>query len=237
MKNKIVKMLGVIFIAISMIWFLYINYDITLKNNYIKEAKECYIGQNNHDKVNKVELNPQKQNKVNPKTKVATLKNDSYNTKKKINKNSVYNEYKLNNNLIGFLQIHPLNLTFPIYNDSSRKSLRNGVGLVESTDYPKKDNGVTCVVAGHRGGANGERTFLNIDKLKNGDIVTVDIKNEELIYEVFEKIVVEDHDWSKFNREKDSSKLILMTCHPYPKNNKRLLVVCKLKNWKKYIDK
>lgn len=84
------------------------------------------------------------------------------------------------------------------------------------------------VIAGHRGGYNGEQTFLNVDKLNNNDEIKVTIKDKELLYKVVDKKIIESTDWSHFTKEEDQSKLILLSCHPYPQNHQRILIISKL---------
>lgn len=95
-------------------------------------------------------------------------------------------------------------------------------------DTPTDEKNSLSVIAAHRGGYNGEQTFLNIDKLEKGDKINIITDSKELIYRVIDQEVIEKTDWSKFIREEDKSKLILITCYPYPKNTQRLLVKSEL---------
>lgn len=131
-------------------------------------------------------------------------------------------------NTLGFLEIEKLEVTLPIFPDATRKSLRDGVGVIETTDAPSSEMNTTSAIAGHRGGYNAKQTFFKIDTLKSGDLIKVITADGELVYAVTGSEVIEPTDWSKFGREEDKSKLILMTCHPYPVNNKRLLVYSEL---------
>lgn len=133
---------------------------------------------------------------------------------------------KVIDNLIGFIEIDKIHIKLPIYTNTSKKSLREGVGILEGTDLPMKINNTLCVIAGHRGGYYGDKTFLKIDELQKGDTVKVTTSNPEIFYKVLRKEVVESDDWSRFQKDESKALLILMTCHPYPKNNKRLLVIC-----------
>lgn len=103
-----------------------------------------------------------------------------------------------------------------------------GLGIVDTTDLPSSKLGTLAVIAGHRGGRNEKLSFINIDKLENGDEIKITTKDEVLIYKVVGQQVVEDDDWSKFIREDEKSKIMLMACHPYPVNDKRLLVEAEL---------
>lgn len=125
---------------------------------------------------------------------------------------------------IGFLKISKLNLNLPIFPDTSRKSLNNGVGIVAGTDVPKAETSTTAVIAGHRGGRNGKMSFRYIDRLSPGDEIKITTAARNLVYRVIGSEVIEATDWSKFKRLENKNLLILMACHPYPKNDKRLLI-------------
>jgi len=129
---------------------------------------------------------------------------------------------------IGVLRIDKIGVITPISENTSKQSLLAGSGIVEGTDIPtSKDNTIT-VLAGHRGGRNETQSFLNIDKLEIGDELKITTREEELYYKVVDKEVIEPTDWSKFTREEGKTKLFLMACHPYPKNDKRLLIKSEL---------
>lgn len=129
---------------------------------------------------------------------------------------------------IGVLRIDKIGVITPISDNTSEQSLLEGSGIVEDTDIPTSEGNTITVLAGHRGGINETQSFLNIDKLENGDKLKITTREEELYYKVVDKEVIEPTDWSKFTREEGKTKLFLMACHPYPKNDKRLLVKAEL---------
>lgn len=129
---------------------------------------------------------------------------------------------------LGVLRIDKLNLLAQVFDNTESGSLYDGVGVIESTDFPSSKPGTTCSIAGHRGGVNEELSFLNIDKLEIGDEIKITTKDEVLVYKVTGSEIIEPDDWSKFTREEDKSKLVLMTCHPYPTDKERLLVYSEL---------
>lgn len=69
---------------------------------------------------------------------------------------------------IGFLEIEKLEVLLPIFPNATQKSLKNGVGVVETTDVPSGDYNTVSVLAGHRGGYNAKQTFFKINTLENG---------------------------------------------------------------------
>lgn len=129
---------------------------------------------------------------------------------------------------IGVIRVDKIDIILPIYGNADKKSLANGVGVVETTEAPSSEPDTISVLAGHRGGMGDNQSFLNIDKLALEDEVVVTTHKETLYYKVVDKEVIEATDWSKFIREHDKTKLFLLSCHPYPKNDKRLLIKTEL---------
>lgn len=129
---------------------------------------------------------------------------------------------------IGVLRIDKIGVVTPINRDTSQQALLIGSGIVEGTDLPTSREGTITVLAGHRGGINETQSFLNINRLETGDELKVTTREEELCYRVVDKEIIEPTDWSKFTREEGKTKLFLMACHPYPKNEKRLLIKAEL---------
>ena len=125
---------------------------------------------------------------------------------------------------LAVFRIDKPDILLPIYPSTREKYLRDGVGIIETTDKPVSEAGTTCALAGHRGGYNEDDSFLHIDKLEEGDEIKITSAEEVLTYKVYEKEIIKPDDWSKFNREEEKTKLVLMTCHPYPYDYERLLV-------------
>lgn len=100
------------------------------------------------------------------------------------------------NKEVGFIEIEKLNVLLPIFDNTSEKSLKEGVGILEGTDLSLREKNSISVIAGHRGGYNGEQTFLNINKLEKGDLIGIVTKNDRLVYEVSHKEIISPYDWS-----------------------------------------
>lgn len=152
------------------------------------------------------------------KEEIATLTNTLVNSEKD----------EITSSAIGVIRIEKIGVVLPILSNASSKSLIEGAGIVEDTDLPSSKDGIITVLAGHRGGRNENQTFLNINKLEQGDEIKVTTKEEILFYKVVGQEVIEQNDWSKFIREEGKIKLFLMSCHPYPQNHQRLLVKAEL---------
>lgn len=127
-------------------------------------------------------------------------------------------------NALGVIRIDKIGAVYPIFDNTNKKTLLLGVGVVDTTDPPSTKRNTLTVLAGHRGSGRGLDYFLHIGKLEPGDEIKITTRIEILHYRVVGDEVVEPNDWSRFIREEDKTKLYLMSCHPYPKNNKRLLV-------------
>lgn len=127
-------------------------------------------------------------------------------------------------NALGVIRIDKIGAVYPIFDNTNKKTLLLGVGVVDTTDPPSTKINTLTVLAGHRGSGRGLDYFLHIGKLEPGDEIKITTRKEILRYRVVGDEVVEPNDWSRFIREEDKTKLYLMSCHPYPKNNKRLLV-------------
>ncbi|MDO5037983.1 MAG: class C sortase [Tissierellia bacterium] len=129
---------------------------------------------------------------------------------------------------LGVVRIDKLGVVLPIYGDASGDSLAQGAGLVQGTDFPGPYPGTTSVLAAHRGGRQETQSFMHIDRLEPGDLIQVTSQEASLTYEVVGQQVIEPRDWSHFDRQEGKTRLFLLTCHPYPKNNKRLLLEAQL---------
>ena len=127
-------------------------------------------------------------------------------------------------NALGVIRIDKIDVVLPVFDKANKKTLLLGVGVVDTTDPPSTKRNTLTVLAGHRGSGRGLDYFLHIGKLEPGDEIKITTRKEILHYRVMGEEVVEPNDWSRFIREEDKTKLYLMSCHPYPKNNKRLLV-------------
>lgn len=115
-----------------------------------------------------------------------------------------------NDKAIAVIRIDKIGVLAQVFDNDKQSTLRKGVGVIETTDMPSSELGTCSAIAGHRGGVNEELSFLHIYKLEIGDEVKVTTKDEVLVYWVTGLEVIEPDDWSKFTRDEDKSKLILM---------------------------
>ena len=132
------------------------------------------------------------------------------------------------NSLVGVLRINKIDVVLPIFNDTSKKSLSAGVGILEESDLISGEKNKMTVLAGHRGGQNGDQSFLDIDKLEKDDEIKITTKEQVFYYKVIGQEIIEPTDWNKCIREEDKTKLYLISCHPYPQNYQRIIVEAEL---------
>lgn len=210
MKNRIFTILGALLIICSALWILSIK-----QNENKKRADALEVEKNFEQSISLDEKKDESQEDIN-----LTLDDAK--------EDGVERDVIKSDKAIGVLRIDKLNLLAQVFDNTESGSLYDGVGVIESTDLPSSKPGTTCAIAGHRGGVNEELSFLNIDKLEFGDEIKITTKDEVLVYKVTGSEIIEPDDWSKFTREEDKSKLVLMTCHPYPTDKERLLVYSEL---------
>lgn len=206
MKNRIFTILGALLIICSAFWIFSIKQNKNKKRADTLEAEKQF--------EQSISIDEEK----NESQEDVTL------TSNDIEEDDIERDDIQSDKAIGVLRIDKLNLLAQVFDNTESGSLYDGVGVIESTELPSSKPGTTCAIAGHRGGVNEELSFLNIDKLEIGDEIKITKKDEVLVYKVTGSEIIEPDDWSKFTREEDKSKLVLMTCHPYPTDKERLLV-------------
>lgn len=210
MKNRIFTILGALLIICSAFWIFSIKQNENKKRADALEAEKQFVQSISTDE--KKDAPGEAVNRTSYDVAEDDIERDDIQSDK----------------AIAVLRIDKLNLLAQVFDNTESGSLYDGVGVIESTDFPSSKPGTTCAIAGHRGGVNEELSFLNIDKLEFGDEIKITTKDEVLLYKVTGSEIIEPDDWSKFTREEDKSKLVLMTCHPYPTDKERLLVYSEL---------
>ncbi len=212
MKNRIFTILGALLIICSAFWIFSIKQNENKKRADALEAEKQFVQSISNDE--KKDAPGEAANRTSYDVEEDDIERDDIQSDK----------------AIGVLRIDKLNLLAQVFDNTESGSLYDGVGVIESTELPSSKPGTTCAIAGHRGGVNEELSFLNIDKLEIGDEIKITTKDEVLIYKVTGSEIIEPDDWSKFTREEDKSKLVLMTCHPYPTDKERLLVYSEIQS-------
>lgn len=102
-----------------------------------------------------------------------------------------------------------------------------GVGHMPTTALPGEEG--NCAIAGHRNYIR-MHPFRHLDKLKQGDEITVNFNGQTFTYSVYESFVVEPSDvWVVDPVEGREKALTLITCDPVVNPVKRLIVRAEIK--------
>jgi sortase A len=109
--------------------------------------------------------------------------------------------------LVGALFIRSLNLSAPIYDDTSQTHLNRGVGLIAATAKPGDAGNVG--VAGHRDGY-----FRVLENIERGDTIELVTREHSYSYRVLRVAIVERDDASAL-RPTPTPTVTLVTCYPF----------------------
>jgi sortase A len=125
--------------------------------------------------------------------------------------------------LMGRLKISSIDVDAPIYHGTAEETLRRGIGHLEGTSLPVGGSGTRSVLTGHRG-LSSSTLFTHLDKVAEGDLVTLEILDEVLTYEVTQIQVVEPDETQALRPLENKDLLTLVTCTPLGINSQRILV-------------
>lgn len=141
------------------------------------------------------------------------------------NEDKYYNQINISNtDIMGYIYIEKLNVDLPIYHGMEDGVLQVGIGHFPASSLPIGGDGTHAVLLGHRGLPTA-KLFTHLDKLELGDVFTIKILKEKLLYEVDQILVVEpDEVFDHIKIEEDKDQITLVTCTPYGINTHRLLV-------------
>lgn len=128
--------------------------------------------------------------------------------------------------MVGVLNIDAMGVSLPLYIGADEENLMKGAAVLANTSMPIGGESTNCVIAGHRGGYNGQAVFRDIEVLQTGDVVTVTNAWETLEYEVVKSIVIMPDDIEAIKIMPGKDMLTLVTCHPYGDNTQRYVVYC-----------
>ena len=112
-----------------------------------------------------------------------------------------------------------------IYLGANPRNMTRGAAHMSNTSYPIGGENTNCGLAGN-GGYFQAPMFRNIQKLELGDVVQVQNFRETLQYEVSEIQVVNPDEVECLYIRPSEDLLTLITCHPYPTNTYRYVVIC-----------
>ena len=137
--------------------------------------------------------------------------------------------YGLEDDIIAVLSVPAMELEMPVYLGASYDNMALGAAVLGQTSLPIGGSNTNCVIAGHRGW-NGAAYFLNIDKLRVGDELSITNLWEKMDYTVSEIRIIEPNDIDQILIQEGRELLTLMSCHPYAGGGRyRYLVFCERK--------
>ncbi|WP_341830375.1 class C sortase [Trueperella pyogenes] len=138
-----------------------------------------------------------------------------------------YDEYRqqLSNagDIIARLRVPSVSIDLPIRHDTQPEIIDNGVGHLYGTSLPVGGENTHSVLTTHTG-LSTATLFDNLDKVKEGDLVYVDVLGHTLAYRVDQIKIVLPDEIGDLSSEPGRDLLTLFTCTPYAVNTHRLLV-------------
>ena len=125
--------------------------------------------------------------------------------------------------VIGTLEIEAIKVKLPIYLGTEESILQLGIGHLGGSSLPVGGEGTHSVLSGHRG-LPSSTLLTNADKLTIGDVFSLQILNETLVYQINHIVIVEPDNMEYLGIEPDKDYCTLVTCTPYGINSHRLLM-------------
>lgn len=125
--------------------------------------------------------------------------------------------------MMGRIQVPGIDVDLPIYHGTSNAVLDKGAGHLEGSHFPVGGQGTRSVITAHRGLANATM-FTNLDRVKVGDLVNVEVFGEILSYAVTETKVIDPEDTETLRADPTRDLISLITCTPLGINTQRIVV-------------
>ena len=135
-------------------------------------------------------------------------------------------DYGLPDEKFGVISIPKLDLEMPLFLGASEANMAAGAAVLSQTSIPIGGDYSNSVIAGHRGW-NGYPYFLDIEKLEEGDEVTITNIWGTLRYQVTEIQIIAPNDVNAILIRPGRDMITLLTCHPPNTGGRfRYLVFC-----------
>ena len=129
-------------------------------------------------------------------------------------------------NTFGYVKIPKIKQKLPLYLGATMKNMKKGAAIMGQTSLPLGQKDSNCVIAAHRG-YQGIPYFRDIEQLKTGDRVIIKNPWETLTYKVTKIKVIDPYDMDKILIQKGKDMATLLTCHPYRGHGRyRYIVYC-----------
>ena len=127
------------------------------------------------------------------------------------------------NGVMGYLDIPCIDVYLPIYHYADGASMDKGIGHIYGSSLPVGGHSTHTVLTGHRGLLD-QMMLLNLDQIKKGDVFSLHVLDQALMYEVDQIRVVKPEETELLKIEKGKDLATIVTCTPYAINTERLLV-------------
>lgn len=158
---------------------------------------------------------------INKNEKVSKNLSDNFGIKTIYSSNQSYEtNLKVNNYVIGIIEINSLGINYPIISESTDENLK--ISPCKFCGPEPNEIGNLCIVAHNY---NNYKFFSKIYKLNNGDIISIyDLKGKKIDYYVYDKYEVEYDNLDCTSQDTNGYKEItLITCNNI-QDNKRIIV-------------
>ena len=125
---------------------------------------------------------------------------------------------------IGIIRIPKIGRRDAVVQGTDTDSLRKGPGHYPATNFPGQ--GGTVAIAGHR--TTYGAPFNEVDKLKPGDQIVLEMPYGKFTYAVKDTKIVDPSDLGVVDRVPGPEQLVLSACHPLYSASQRIIVFARL---------
>jgi sortase A len=123
--------------------------------------------------------------------------------------------------VVGTISIGKIDLYEPVLSKTTEKTLNLGVASV--VEYVQPGDYGNFVLAGHRSRTFGKQ-FNRLDELEQGDQIVLETLDNQYVYEVVSKFLVEPDGLFVLDQDESMRELTLITCEPIRNPTHRLIV-------------
>ncbi|MFD2674510.1 class C sortase [Gulosibacter bifidus] len=121
------------------------------------------------------------------------------------------------------VKIPSIEVDLPVYHGTTDATLKQGVGHLFGTALPVGGVGTRSTLTAHSGLADAV-LFTFLDRVKEGDLIHVEVYGERYTYRVFETRLINPEDADEIAPDPNRDLLTLVTCMPIGINSQRLIV-------------
>src|SRR3954471_5563352 len=186
-----------------------------------QEPVSAYFAQQSQDRLNN-ELKHDAPLVAADKRTVASIRNEQLRLKRLA---GLAKRRARTGHAIGSIRIPKIGAKYAVVQGTDTASLRKGPGHYPDTNFPGE--GGTVAIAGHR--TTYLAPFNQIDKLKPGDEIVLDMPYGKLTYAVERTKIVDPTELSVVDQVKGTERLVLSACHPLYSASQRIIVFARLK--------